>query len=325
MVVKPGEQVVITADLATDPAAISAIGHAARVQGAKLSVIQIPQLPYQGSLADPYVPEPAVAAVSNCDVWFDLTFPYMGGSAAHQAAMDTGRVRSLLIADLGGDGIARLFGKVSFDKLFAVQSAFDKLIADSVGEECHVSCPAGSDFTFTIGKPATQKLRHTNRPGTYTPPGSAAIYPDPKTVRGEVVIRGTFHEYHTKLDEPIRLTVDGQIREVTGGGPERAVLERALKRAAGGKYGSIIHLTQGFHPAARFTGKSFMEDIRTCGANAIGFGIPWWEEGGGENHPDGVTMEQSMTIGGVPIVRAGEIVGPGELVRLAAELEVLHA
>jgi 2,5-dihydroxypyridine 5,6-dioxygenase len=57
------------------------------------------------------------------------------------------------------------------------------------------------------------------------------------------------------------------------------VFEAALRRASTGGLGSIIHFSHGFHPRARFTGKSFNEDIRVRGNDAIGFGTPWWEEG----------------------------------------------
>lgn len=321
MSVQRGEQMLITADTATDPAAIDALMNAGRVRGARVSLCQMAQLPFQGGLADPFVPEPVAAAVKACDVWLDMTFPYMAGSAAHHAAMETRRMRSLLLADLGASGIARLFGRVDLDRLFALQDALDLLFAQSVGKTCRVTAGGGTDFTFTIGKPATRKLRHVTEPGTYTPPGSAVIYPEAGSVRGRIVLEGAFHEYHTRLAEPIVLGVAGEIREVSGGGNERAPMERALRRAGGGKYGSVIHLSHGFHPAARFTGGSFIEDIRARGNNAIGLGIPWWEEGGGENHPDGVVLMHSLWIGNLQVVRDGALVAPPEIAALEQRLE----
>jgi leucyl aminopeptidase (aminopeptidase T) len=254
-------------------------------------------------------------------VWLDLTFPYMGGSAAHDRAMKTNHVRSLLVADLGAAGIGRLFGAVDFDRLFALQAALDRLVADSVGRTCRFINAKGTDVSFTIGRPATRKLRRTDQPGTYTPPGSAVIYPEPETVRGELVVEAAFHEHHTILREPIRIRVDGRITDVSGGGSDLRLMERALRRAGGGEYGSLIHFSHGFHPAARFTGESFIEDIRVAGSNAIGLGIPWWEEGGGENHPDAVVTMQSLWIADQPIVRDGVIVGPPELAALERALQ----
>lgn len=321
MCVRPGEQLLITADTASDMAAVKALLNAASVAGARAGIFIAPQLPFQGSLADPFVPEPLAEAVKACDVWLDLTFPYMGGSHAHGEAMKTNRVRSLLLADLGAGGLARLFAGVDLDRLFALQEALDGLVSRAAGKVCRVTNRAGTDVSFTIGRPATRKLRHTDRPGTYTPPGSAVIYPEVESVRGTVVVEAAFHEYHTLLKKPLTLRVDGRIREIEGGDADRTVMDRALRRAGGGHYGSIIHFSHGFHPAARFAGHSFIEDIRVPGNNAIGLGIPWWEPGGGENHPDAVVTMQSLWIDGEPIVREGAIVGPAEVARLERELQ----
>jgi leucyl aminopeptidase (aminopeptidase T) len=321
MCVRSDEQVLITADTASDMAAVNALLDSARSAHAKAGVFLTPQLPFQGSLADPYISEPLAQAVKACDVWFDLTFPYMAGSGAHDAAMKTQRVRSLMLADLGGEGIARIFAGVDFDRLFALQEALDALMASAVGKRARVTNHLGTDVTFTFKQPATKKLRRTDKPGTYTPPGSVAIYPDVETVRGVAVVEAAFHEYHTLLKSPMRLTVDGRIRELQGGDTDRGVMDRALRRAGGGRYGSVIHFSHGFHPAARFTGRSFIEDIRAQGNGAIGLGIPWWEPGGGENHPDAVITMQSLWIEDEQIIRDGTIVAPPELARLEQALQ----
>ena len=318
--VKAGEQLVITADTATDPKAVQALLEAAKVSKARAAVLTIPQLPFQGALADPYVAEPLGAAVKSCDVWLDLTFPYLGGSKVHADAMALKRVRCLMFHDLDAGGIARLFAGVEFAKLFDLQEAVDGVVNRSQGKTCRVTNAAGTDVSFKIGRPATRKIRRIDQPGTYTPPGSAVIYPEIESVRGTVVVDAAFHEYFTLLRSQIRMQVDGKIREVTGGGTDLKVMDRALKRAGGGKYGHVIHFSHGFHPAARFHGGSFIESIRAAGCNAIGLGVPWWEPGGGENHPDAVVTMQSMWIDGEPIVREGVMVLP-ELAKLESQLE----
>ena len=121
---------------------------------------------------------------------------------------------------------------------------------------------------------------------------------DLESVQGKVCFVSVFHEYFTELADVITLTVDGRIREVKGGGVDRLVLDRALLRAGGGQYGYLIHFTYGMNPAARRTGRSFIEDSRVIGNNAVGMGLPWWMPGGGENHPDAVLSKQSIWIDG---------------------------
>ncbi len=139
------------------------------------------------------------------------------------------------------------------------------------------------------------------------------ITPEIETVKGTVVVTCGFHEFYEPLNSPVTIKVDGKISEIVGGGSSREPLERAMLRAGGGEYGSIIHFSYGLHPAARVTGKSFIEDSRSMGANAVGLGIPWWLPGGGENHPDTAMMEQSIWIDGEQIVRDGVVIGPGAL------------
>ena len=315
------ESVLVTADTATDGALVAALVDAAVAVGARPAVITMPRLPFQGTLADPFIADPVRIAVQHCDVWFDLTFPYMAGSHAYDTAMAAKRPRYVLIGDLGAAGLGRLYGTVDFDRLFTVQSAIDALIAHSEGAACRVTTPAGTDLRFTLGKPATRKTRHADTPGSQTVPGSAMVFPVPETVRGTVMLEAAFHEYYGRLGSPIVLTVDGKIREVSGDGAEAAAMDRSLRRAGGGDYGYVIHLSHGFHPAARFAGTSFIEDIRVAGHNAVGLGLPWWVPGGGENHPDGVVTNQSMWIGDVPVVEAGVLRQPPEAASLLATLQ----
>ena len=321
MCAKPGEQAVITCDGATDRRGAEALFNAARVHGVKAAVLTFPQMPFQGALADPYIPEPVAAALKGCDLWFDCTFPYISGSTVHAEVMKAKRTRLLAISDLGAAGIVRMFGQVDYDKLFELQTALDAFIAGAAGRDCRITTPLGTDVRFVLAKPATRKLRHIDQPGTYTPPGSTVLHPEPPSVKGTVVIEAAFHEYHTKLHAPIRVEVDGKIRALSGGGVDLRVMDRALRRAGRGEYGSIIHFSHGFHPLTRFTGRSFLEDIRVAGNDAVGFGIPWWEPGGGENHPDGVMTEQSVWIGGEPVIRDGWLVGPPELAKLERALQ----
>ena len=91
--IQAGETVIVTADTATDRAAIEAILAAAAGVGAKAMLILSAQLPYQGKLADPYIPDALASAAADSDAWFDMTFPYMAGSSAHDRAMKAGRTR----------------------------------------------------------------------------------------------------------------------------------------------------------------------------------------------------------------------------------------
>lgn len=321
--VKPDECVVVSVDSATDMVAAEAVMRACVTARAQPVLMLIPQLPFQGMLADPFVPEAFAQAVAHADVWLDMTFPYLAGSSVHDQAMQAGRARYLLLGDVTAASLARLYGAVDLDRLFTVQVALDSFVTQAEGATCRVVSPNGSDFSFVLGKTVTRKQRRNEAPGTTTTPmGSGIFYPVPESVRGDIFVDAIFHERYVRLPTPMQLVVDGKIREIRNAGDQFEATDRALRRASGGDYGHVIHLTQGIHPGARATGASFIEDIRSVGANAIGLGIPWWEPGGGENHPDAVLSRQSLWVDGAPIVADGLIVGPPELARRAQELGV---
>jgi hypothetical protein len=304
------DRLLITTDTAGDQGVVQALIAAAAAAGGRPVVLTLTQLPYQGKLADPYLPAALEGAAQHSDLWIDLTFPYIAGSELHDRIMNAGAVKYLLASDLSADGLMRLVGGVALDRYFDVQSRFDALVGAATGRNARITTPRGTDVSFTLGKPGIVKPRRASQPGMYLVPGAATLTPEIESVRGTIVLETVFHEFYTPLETPITLTVDGRIQSVAGGGAERATLERALKRAGGGQYGYIIHFTHGLHPSARFTGKCFVEDMRVIGANAVGMGLPWWQPGGGENHPDGVLSTQSVWIDGTRVVADGVLVAP---------------
>jgi hypothetical protein len=321
MFVKHGESVLILADPNTDERAVEAVRNAAYSLDAKVAAIVLASpLPFQGGLSDPFLPDHVVAALTNCDVCIDLCMPYIAGSKAYDVAMKNGRTRYFLGADIGSEGIARLFGTADLDKVFAVSDRFYDLLHQSVNKECRITSHTGTDVTFALAEPEGLAIARATRPGGYFAPGTVLLNPELPSVKGTIVCDTTFHEYYTALDEPLRFHIDGKIASVTGGGTELKVMDRALRRAGSGEYGNVVHFTCGYHPGARFTGRSFVEDQRVVGANAIGLGLPQWHPGGGENHPDCVMKSQSMWIGGTQIVEDGIIIGPPELRNASAEL-----
>lgn len=319
--VKAGEQILITADTATDHAAVEAVFRAARDMGAHPSVLLMPQVPYQGGLADPYVPETLGPASRHCDVWIDLSFPYLAGSHVYEEAIKAGRTRYLLGGDMGSGGLARMFGGVDLDAYFSVLEKLQGFIGDSVGKRARITCPLGTDIEFELDKVGIPKPRFADKPGMFLVPGSCGLFPVLESVRGVMHFTAIFHEYFCKLEAPLVVTVDGKVRSVAGPTNHRLTLERALRRAGNGEFGNIIHFTYAMNPGARETAQGFIEGSRVMGNNAVGMGLPWWVPGGGENHPDGVLSSQSIWIDEVQIVDQGVIVGPPAVMEIAHRLQ----
>ncbi len=314
--------VLITIDTASDARGAEAVFGAALAAGARPAVVEVPRLPFQGKLCDPFIPAILEGAISRCDVWIDLTFPYLAGSSVHDHAMESGKVRYLLGGDMGAGGLTRLFGDVDLDDYQSAFDVFSKVLTQPEGAEIRVTNSTGTDVKFRLGKSAYGKPRRALKPGTYLVPGSCTMFPEIESVKGVIRTEAGFHEYFTPFDSPVTIEVDGRIRSVHGGGADRHVLERALRRAGNGDYGYIIHFTFAMHPAARRTRHSFIEDSRVMGMNAVGLGLPWWVPGGGENHPDVMVADQSIWVDGKLVIDAGVAVAPAELVAASANLRI---
>lgn len=319
MRVQAGESVLITADLRGDPNVGAVLLSAAAQLGARPILAQMPPLPLQGKLADAHLSDALRAALAAADCWIDLTHPYIAGSEAHDVAVKAGRVRGLVAGGMDCTALAHLYDGVPLDVLYEAQQGFDQLVAASVGKRCRLTDERGTDVEFVMGKATGAKPRHAVTPGaTYSLPGSVVMYPELESVRGRIVIVAAMHDWYGALERPLTLEVDGAIRRILEDGPDVALLDRALRRAGGGTYGHVIHFSYGLHPAARYRGSCFVEDIRALGANAIGFGRPWWEPGGGENHPDGLILRQNLWIDGEQVVRNGLVVAPAPIAQALA-------
>src|SRR5690606_26819024 len=197
------EEVLITADTATDGAAVQAIFASVLSVGARPALVEIPQLPFQGKLSDAFVPEVLAAASSACSVWIDLTFPYMAGSEVHDRAMKSGKVRYLLAGDIGAGGIERLFGAVDLDDYQRAFDSFSEVLTGPEGKRIRVTDPLGTDVSFRLGKSAYAKPRRAERPGTYLVPGSCTMFPKLDSVQGVIRTAAGFHEFFTPFEQPI--------------------------------------------------------------------------------------------------------------------------
>jgi 2,5-dihydroxypyridine 5,6-dioxygenase len=326
MGVVAGETVLISTDTRTDPLLAPMLMNAAAQAGARPMIATLMQLPLQGKLADPHLPDALRAAMAASDCWIDLTHPYIAGSETHDHAVKAGRVRCLVAGGMDCAALTRLYGGVPLDVLYELQQGFDGLIAESAGKTCRLTDAQGTDVSFVLSKASGSKPRRAEKSGaTYSLPGSVVMYPELESVRGTIVIVGAMHDWYGQLERPLTLEIDGRIRRIVEDGPDVLILDRALRRAGGGDYGHVIHFSYGLHPSARWRGDCFVEDIRAVGANAIGFGRPWWEPGGGENHPDGLLLRQNLWIEGRQILRSGVVVGPEPMVAAAQRLAAASA
>ena len=111
MCIEPGGSVLVTTGTGTDIVGVQAIADAACRLGARVaSIVLAPPVPFQGGLADDYLPDHVRAAAGACDVWIDLCLPYLAGSGALDDAMKKGRARCFLGAGMGAEDLRPIYG-----------------------------------------------------------------------------------------------------------------------------------------------------------------------------------------------------------------------
>ena len=202
MCVVESEHVLVTADVNTDENAVGAIVNASYMLGAKVvSMTLAPALPFQGGLANPFLPDPLVAAAQNCDVWIDLCMPYIAGAHVYDQAMKNGRSRYLLAADLGANGIVRIFTKADLEKVLTVSDIFNNLLAESSGKKCRFSSKLGTDVSFILAKQEGLEIKRATTPGGYFVPGTVMVLPELDTVKEENRIKSISEVNHLIFSE----------------------------------------------------------------------------------------------------------------------------
>jgi leucyl aminopeptidase (aminopeptidase T) len=319
--IKPGENVVVTADTLSDWRIVQETVKAIYAAGATPTLIVHPTTPLAAS--DP--PRPVVAAVQHTDAWIDFSVAYLLYSNAWTKAMQAGVRYFILPGDV--DSLVKMVGRVNYAVLDALANKLAEL--SEKGQEMRITSTLGTDIRVKVdptrseghifklggGKPTSK-----DEGWTQVPPGQATIGHVFDSVEGTLVFDGTIWPPQEigALREPVRLEVSkGQITKVSGG-QEARILERWLARFNHPGMYQIDHLSYGFNPGVKRCNGEIGHDERVFGCIEFGVGSAWT---GAPSHWDGVVLEPSIWADDVQIEQDGKYVHP-ELVELARQLGV---
>lgn len=145
MPVQQGDQVVITADTASDPRVVQATAQAAFAVGAVPTVIWYPTLPEP--CMDP--PDPVANALLRADLWIEFATAYQLYSPAYDAAIAAG-CPYLCLTGMDVDMMVRTIGRVNYPALDKMKTRLYEL--SQAAETIRVTNPAGTDLTMKIDK-----------------------------------------------------------------------------------------------------------------------------------------------------------------------------
>jgi leucyl aminopeptidase (aminopeptidase T) len=320
--IRPGENVVVTADTISDWRVVEETVKAIYGAGATPTLIVHPTT--EVATSDP--PEPVTAALQAADAWIEFNDSYLLYSNAWKKAMQAG-VRCFT---LGGDvdSLVRMVGRVNYAVLDRLA---DKLVElSNRATEMRVTCPSGTDLRARVDPAGSEghvlkggEEGAINFPGTgstQVPPGQASFGHMPDSVEGTLVFDGAIYPPTEigVLREPVTIEIHkGKITKISGG-REARTFEKWLSSWNHPGMLEIAHCTYGFNPGVKRCKGEIGHDERVFGCMEFGIGAAWADA---PAHTDGIVLEPSVWADDVQLEEEGRYVHP-ELVELARELSV---
>ncbi len=311
--VKPGEEVVITADSGSDWRVVVSTAQAVKMAGAKPLVLWFNMARGVGMEAERDIAARSIrSAILSSDVWIEFNRNWLLYSSIYEEAMKSGKIRYLILVGMDADMMVRLIGRVNLDTLYEFQRRLASIVRSS--REFIVRSPSGTDLTFR-NDPARPILieGEVTGPGDYALVGQIDWAPEEDTINGVLVIDGSLYPPQEigLIRTPIRIKIErGRITEINGG-REAKLLKRWLEELGDPNMYNVAHIALGCHPNAKLTG-NILEDERVWGAIDFGFGsqAPTYRGkfGLAISHTDGLFLNATLIADGEYIMVNGDYV-----------------
>ena len=305
---KPGQQVLITADTIADERVVRATASATLAVGGVPTVLIYP------TLAQPMQPPPTpvAAAAAAAEVWFDFAVAYQLYSPAYHAAIKNGCIY-VCLTGMDVDMMVRTIGKVHYPPM--QEMAYRLYRLSQAAEWVRVTSPAGTDLRMKVdkaGDPFWEPPPEKGFPQMLG--GQSGFMAHRESFEGTLVFDGALWPPAEigVLKQPVRLTIRNGYIQTVEGGVEAEIFIRWLKRFDHPKAYLMDHACYGFNPGVRRPSGRILEDERIFGCMQFGIGAT---EYGSPAHCDGVVLNPSVWLDDVQIEENGRYIHP-ELVEL---------
>jgi leucyl aminopeptidase (aminopeptidase T) len=322
MLVKPGENVVITTDSASDFRVVEATAQAVYAAGAAPAVVWYETRP----TACLQPPAPVARAVEAADVWIEYAVAYIMHSEAFRTAMANG-VRYICLTGMDVDMLVKTVTRIDYPGLVAMGEKIRRIIEDA--DEVIVTSPAGTRLTaYNRGRKVRQSGKLAEKKGDPIMLGGQVSWcPLEETINGTLVFDGALWPPLELglLQQPVTLTIEQGIVTTVTGGAEARTFERWLKNFGDSNMYRLAHYSLGFNPGvSRPTGR-IVEDERVFGCIEMGIGSQGKQIGGktwtAASHTDGIVLNPTIYLDGQPFEIDGRYVHP-EIAAACRELGV---
>jgi leucyl aminopeptidase (aminopeptidase T) len=322
MLVKPGEDVVLTADTSSDARVVDLTAQAVAAAGATPTVVWYETRPT--SAMEP--PGPVAGAIARADVWIEFAVAYIMHSDAFRQAIANG-TRYANLTGMDVPMLVNTIARVDLDGVMELGRALVELIERA--DEVRITTPAGTDLRARNGgRPVNLRGKPAERPGeTVMLAGQISWNPLEETQEGVLVFDGAVWPPAELglLRSPIRMEVARGVVTSIEGGSDATTFRRWMESLGDRNMFRIAHWSLGFNPGVtRPTGR-IVEDERVFGCVELGLGAkgawiggePWTAAA----HTDGSLLNPTIYLDGEVIERDGRYVHP-RLVELCRRLGV---
>lgn len=323
MLVKKGENVVITADTASDMRVVDQTAAAVHAAGGNPVIIRY--VTSSTSAVEP--PAPIAAAVKEADVWIEYQLGYIMHSNAFRAALENG-CRYINLTGMDVQMLVDTVARVDFQAVTDLGWALVKLLENV--EEIRITSPAGTDIRGRIGdRPINLRGLPATEPGASVMlSGQISFNPYEDTQNGVVVFDGGAWPPNELglLNSAVRCEVEnGVITSITGDGTDAAVYESWFESLDDPNMYRIAHWSLGFNPGVpKLTGR-IVEDERVFGTVEFGMGTKGKWIGGdywaAAAHTDASMNLPSIYLDGELLEKDGKYVHP-DIVKICREMGI---
>ncbi len=302
--IKPGQQVLITADTAADARVVRATASAVYTVGGVPTVVWYPTLPEP--MQEP--PPPVAKAATGADVWIEFAVAYQLYSPAYHAALENGCVY-VCLTGMDADMMVRMIGRVNYAPLQEMATRLYQM--SQAADMVRVTSPAGTDLEIQVDKAGDPFWEPPPAEGGYPQMlgGQSGFMMHRESCEGVLVFDGTLWPPVELgvLRAPVRLVIEGGYIKKVEGGIEADVFSRWLQSFGHPEAYLMDHVCYGFNPGVtRPTGR-ILEDERIFGCMQFGVGATDY---GSPAHTDGVVLNPSVWHDDVQIEERGRYVHP---------------
>lgn len=311
MLVKEGENVVITADTSADFRVVEAVAGAAYSVGANPVIIHYPT---SGKAFEEPI-RPVADAVEHADVWIELAYYCSMHTPCFKKALDNG-ARFTCLNGMDVIMLVNTVGRVNYDVLIE----FGEYLTDKVHRSNEVIV-MDNNGTNLVGYNQGRGVKHSGQRATKKGypvmlGGQVSWCPVEETINGKLVFDAALFPPDTLglLSSNVELTLENGVVKKIEGGKDAEIFEKWLAKFDDPNMYRLAHYSIGFNPGVTKPTGRIVEDERLFGCIEMGIGSQGaslmgacWDAA---SHTDGIVSKPTILLDGYKLEENGIYMDP---------------